>query len=131
MSVSKIIFNVFNLIVAALVGIDGVIRILDSPKFQWFVIAVFIVIFALFILIIELAMPHLITQYMLFTCNWFGRAFFYLFLGFMVVGEDGFDLVAGVIVIVISIVWFVMYFIRVYPFPGPILGGANAPAAGV
>ncbi|KCV70305.1 hypothetical protein H696_02634 [Fonticula alba] len=132
MSALTIFFNLVNLVVGGLIAAAGVLHCISaltqhiSVGFTLFVIGMYLCFFGVVIILTEMWIPTLVSQYCGFLMSFLGKGFSYIFLGFLIIGppEATFDFVVGLIVIIIGVVYIIFQFCPV-PRPRPITACAG------
>jgi len=111
--------NAYNLVVALLVFLDGIIDFFHFWSFSEVVIDLYCIAASLIIVLLETIGSPRIVEYVPIMKKWLGRGILYIILGVLGVGhyvdetKFVFSLVAGILVIVLGVIAIFLHFFRV------------------
>ena len=105
---------------AIVIGIYCMFDLNDgSSKFKQFILNAFLVVFGVGIVMIEVYLFEIVKYFGFMLRNW-GKALLYLFMGCFVFWTKGIRLVASIIFWVLSVIYFVFFFLKT-PLAAPLL----------
>lgn len=120
------IFILLSIVAAVLVIVAGVFRC-QTGLFTNVVIGVYLVIFGACTIVMELFYPPALASWFGFYARWIGRGLWFFFLGCLIIEQpnsrwDNFGFWAGVVIIVVGILYFIFGFLPFIQKPTPVKG---------
>ncbi|KAJ1653457.1 hypothetical protein IWQ61_006421 [Dispira simplex] len=103
------LFRLFNIGVAGLLATAGVFFVIKGD-FQPIVIGILCFVFTMMILSLEISRPWPLQHHCAFLFMFVGRGVLYFLLGVLILDRPLFNIIAGIIVIAIGILFCIMHF---------------------
>ncbi|RKP27426.1 COPI associated protein-domain-containing protein [Syncephalis pseudoplumigaleata] len=104
-----ILLSTLNILVYIVVVIAA-IRNLITANFATIIINVYIITLSLCLAVNEFQTPRLVQEYFKFTCTYVGRGLVFLFLGCVVIRQEKFNIIAGIIAAAVGVFYFILSF---------------------
>jgi len=110
----NIVLALLSITVGGLSTVAGLlILIYGATYIKSVIIALYYIIFGLWIIALEIFWPVFLLSWVGFYSRWLGKGLFFIFLGFLIVDNTGYWLAAGIIIIVVGAIYVILHFVKV------------------